>query len=159
MPIPNEVLELENHSSDVNGELNLASAYRILKQMWDAGNRDRELILHLMFLAWYGLCEPPHITGFHEEAISNELVMIFNQVHEYVQSTIANDVEMLYVVGLMAHLFPHLLGDHDVWLRRSEEYRLMYRALKPNGIEPSIFQNRGAYGEYFGSQAKVVNGY
>ena len=85
--------------------------------------------------------------------------MIFRQVYDSFEPQIHQDVEMLYVVGLMAHLFPYLLGDYDEWNTRSLEYRKAYRALSPEGISPEIFENRGAYGDYFHGQAKVENGY
>jgi hypothetical protein len=170
MPIPIEALELENQYLRIeSGEDSpLAAAYEILKQEWDNGNRDRELALHLMFLAWYGLCEPAYLTGFEtkegstymlKDGVSNRLQMIFQQVHDYFEPEIRKDFEMLFVVGLMAELFPYLLGNSDEWERRSVEYRKYYRELKPEGISPEIFANRGAYGEYFYRQAKVENGY
>ena len=66
MPIPEEALDLENRSIGINGEPTLAAAYEILKNQWNNGERDRELGLHLMFLAWYGTSEPEYITGFSD---------------------------------------------------------------------------------------------
>lgn len=45
------------------------------------------------------------------------------------------------------------------WEKRSIEYRKKYRALSPDGINPSIFRNRGAYGAYYEEQAKIEGGY
>ena len=170
MPIPTEALELENQylQLEAGEKSTLATAYEILKQEWLDGNRDREVALHLMFLAWYGLCEPAYLTGFATEdgstyiltdGLSDELQKIFQQVHDYFEPQIHEDAEMLYVVGLMAHLFSYLLGDYDEWNTLSLEYRKAYRALKPEGISPEIFASRGAYGDYFHGQAKVENGY
>jgi hypothetical protein len=160
MPFPLIALELENRSLGQNGEPALAGAYGVLKREWDAGNREREVLLHLLFLAWYGLCEPAHITGFVlQDGLDGELQDTFNQIFAYVQPDIDRDAEMLYVVGLMAHLFPYLLGDTRKWQRRSQRYQRQYRALVPQGLDPSIFQHRGAYGEYFAGQAQVRNGY
>jgi hypothetical protein len=39
------------------------------------------------------------------------------------------------------------------------EYRKRYRDLLPNGIDPTIFHNRGAYGAYYCGQAKISGGY
>ena len=83
----------------------------------------------------------------------------FGEVHEHFQSAISEDAEMLYAVGLMAQLAPWLLGDLATWEARSEEYRRKYRELAPHGLQPSIFAGRGAYGDYFGDQAKVEGGY
>ncbi len=160
MTIPIEVLELENRSLGRDGEATLAAAYQMLKCEWDEGVREREVILHLLFLTWYGLCEPGHLTGFDENSTQwAELEHVFNEVYSSIQHTIDNDPEMLYVVGLMAYLFPYLLGDEAVWSKRSEQYRLQYRSLVPNGLDPAIFRGRGAYGDYFSGQAQVVNGY
>ena len=64
-------------------------------------------------------------------------------------------------MGLMAHLVPWLLGADgvDEWTARSEAYRRRYRQLMPSGIDPKVFAGRGAYGEYFGGQAAVKDGY
>ncbi len=66
---------------------------------------------------------------------------------------------MLYIVGLMAHLTPYLLGNLDVWESRSKRYQLLYRELAPEGIDPKIFEGRGAYGDYFAGQARVKDRY
>jgi hypothetical protein len=160
MPIPIEALELENRSIGQNGAATLAAAYQILKGEWEAGVREREVALHLLFLAWYGLCEPSHLTGFDEmPAQVTELEHTFNQVYRFIQPTIDSDPELLYVVGVMAHLFPYLLGDAATWIERSKQYRQQYRSLVPTGLDPAIFHGRGAYGDYFAGQAQVVNGY
>jgi hypothetical protein len=59
----------------------------------------------------------------------------------------------------MASIAPWLLGDVDAWTFRSEQYRLRYRALSPAGIDPDVFRNRGAYGDYFEGQARVKGGF
>ncbi len=98
MPIPQKALELENRSIGINGEPTLAAAYDILKEQWRNGDRDRELGLHLMFLAWYGLIEPGHLTGFSEnDALTQELNQTLTEVHAYFEPQIFQDAEMLYV--------------------------------------------------------------
>jgi hypothetical protein len=104
--------------------------------------------------------EPEHLTGFANNSGSQEeLRVVFNEVHDFVRPEIERDSEMLYAVGLMANLAPWLLGDYKEWEQRSTEYRRLYRALKPSGLDPAIFDGRGAYGEYFQGQARVVGGY
>jgi hypothetical protein len=167
MTFPPDVIELENRSLGRHGSPTLASAYERLKQYWDAGNHDREVALHLLFLAWYGLCEPAHITGFETEGMSRDCLQAqfdqlqdtFNQIHTAMEPQIDGDPEMLYVVGLMAHLFPYLLGDELAWTQRSEHYRRRYHTLLPMGISPSVFHHRGAYGDYFAHQARGNDGY
>ena len=83
---------------------------------------------------------------------------MFNAVHDHFASTIQRDAEMLYVVGLMALLAPYLLGDEATWTSRSELYRAA-RLRLPETLAPSVFEGRGAYGEYFAGQSSVAGGY
>lgn len=160
MGIRAKALELENRSLGANGEPTLGAAYELLRDAWRGGERDRELGLHLLFLSWYMLIEPPHLTGLNEQSVSNaELVAIFNEIHDFMAPAKHEDAELLYVVGLMTSWAPWLVGDHQVWERRSAEYRVLYRRLAPSGLDPSIFANRGAFGEYFAAQARVKDGY
>ncbi len=64
MSISEEALAPENRNLGTTYEATLADAYKILKVEWEHGNRDREVGLHLSFIAWYGIIEPSHITGF-----------------------------------------------------------------------------------------------
>jgi hypothetical protein len=160
MGIPPEALELEGRSLGRDGEPTLAAAYKLLLAQWRNGGRDRELGLHLMFLAWLLLCEPPHLTGLvASEVTSEQLVHMFNEAHDHFETAIRRDAEMLYAVGFMAHLFPYLLGDTDRWTQKSEEYQRLYRALAPGGIDAAQYDGRGAYGDYFGTQTVVKDGY
>ena len=160
MPISQRALELENQSIGFSGKPTLADAYEILKEQWGSGDYDREVGLHLMFLAWYGLIEPGHLTGFSQtEDERQELNRVLNEVHDHFNLQIYQDVEMLYVFGLMAHMFWFMFDDNSIWEKRSIEYRQRYRALAPNGINPEIFRNRGAYGAYYAGQAKIEGGY
>ena len=86
---------------------------------------------------------------------------MFNDVHAVVlaRGMETTDAEALYVVGLMAHLAPWLVGHKDEWTNRSKAYRARYRQLLPEGIAREVFAGRGAYGHYFGGQAAVANGY
>ncbi len=160
MPILHTALDLENRSIGVDGEPTLAAAYVILREQWKNGDRDRELGLHLMFLSWYGIIEPGHLTGFSEtDELRNELMQMFTKVHAYFEPQIYQDVELLYVFGLAAHMFWFMFDNASAWEKRSIEYRHRFRALAPNGIDQAIFRNRGAYGEYYAGQAKVEGGY
>jgi hypothetical protein len=159
MPIPPDALELENRHIGSNGEPTLGEAFNLLRTEWQKGDRDRELCLHLLFLGWYGSAEPQYLTGFQDSDVG-DLQRIFTEVFEYIQPDIQNDAEMLYVVGLGAHLFGYLLpGGETIWDRRSEEYRRRYREVCPNGLDPVIFLDRGYYGHYYYGQARVEGGY
>ena len=111
MDIPVKALELENRSLGKHGEPTLAEAYEVLLECWRSGDRGRELGLHLMFLAWYMLCEPSHLTG-HDEARtpSAKLMAVFNEIHDYFAPAIAHDAEMLYrELALAKEAFQHAL--------------------------------------------------
>ena len=105
------------------------------------------------------------MTGFSEpwEERKKEMLNLFAEVHAYFEPEIHKDVEMLYVFGLIAHMDWFMLEDDEkkakVWEERSKKYHEQYRAFAPKGIDPSIFLNRGAYGDYFAMQAKVKGGY
>lgn len=155
-------MQLELQSLGANGAPTLAAAFQVLCDQWRACERDRELALHLMFLAWYLNVEPAHLTGLDETRVcSKELSRIFNEAHDWLlpNGAASSDAEALYAAGLPARMFPWVLGDHDVWSARSESYRLRYRELAPDGIAGSIFEGRGAYGDYYGQQARVHGGY
>lgn len=149
-------LELEAQIWEANGKPTLGAAYEILRDQWCGGDRNRELSLHLMFLSWFLLSEPAHLTGLDEERVStDELKATFNEVHEHANPTKNGDAEVLYVVALMADFAPWLLGDDAIWESRSREYLSLYRALEPNGIDPTVFDGRGAYGKYFARMARI----
>lgn len=160
MSLPQEALALENRSTGAHGEPTLGQAYEILLADWQRGVRERELSLHLAFLAWYMLLEPPFLTGLDQgRPYAATLERVFNEVHDHVAPETTHDAEVLYVFGLMAHLSPWLIGDNAKWEATSERYRLAYRKLEPKGIAPTVFAGRGYYGEYFAGQVQVKNGY
>lgn len=68
MPISEKAIELENRS--VHGAPTLGDAFELLRGQWQSGERERELALHLMFLAWYLQIEPAHLTGLDEARVS-----------------------------------------------------------------------------------------
>ncbi len=161
MSWPDTILALENRSVGAHGEPTLGEALVLAIREWEAGNRDREFRLHLLFLAWYCNLEPPHLTGFDEAAVpSARLPEVFSAVYDTFAGSIQDDAEALYVVGLIAQLTPWLLGgNHEIWEARSREFRARYRALVPEGLEPSTFESRGAYGDYFAGQVQVPSGF
>ncbi|HEY2028900.1 MAG TPA: hypothetical protein VGH20_06795 [Myxococcales bacterium] len=160
VPLPEAALALENRAIGRGGEPTLGSACDLLIEQWCAGVRDRELGLHLAFLAWYILVEPPFLTGADEARVAPEsLAGVFREVHDFLAPLESRDAELLYVFGLMAHLFPWVVGDVKEWETRSAEYRTAYRKLAPDGVRPDVFEGRGFYGHYFRGQAAVKGGY
>jgi hypothetical protein len=162
MAIGADGLVLENENVGPHGRPTLGAAFDVFRGQWESGERDRELALHLMFLAWYLCVEPSHLTGLDEARISSDsLAAVFNAAHDWLLPTGADtdDVEALYVAGLAARMFPWVLGEESLWTARSEAYRVRYRRLAPDGISPAVFEGRGAYGEYYAGQARVAGGY
>ena len=162
MTISEKAMELENRSIGSNVPPVLGAAYELLRDQWRSDERDRELALHLMFLAWYLIIEPAHLTGLDETRVSAaELRRMFSDAHDWLLplGDASSDVEALYVAGLPAHMSPWELGDVRLWEARSAAYRVRYRQLVPEGIDPVVFDGRGAYGDYYGGQARVVGGF
>jgi hypothetical protein len=162
MAISAHGLALENESVGAKGRPTLGAAFEVFRGQWDSGERDRELALHLMFLAWYLYLEPPHLTGLDEARVPiNSLAAVFNAAHDWLLpiGVDTEDVEALYVAGLAARLCPWALGEVSLWTARSEAYRARYRLLAPGGISPAVFEGRGAFGDYFAGQARVAGGY
>lgn len=162
MAIWPEAQELENQSVGAHGLPTLGPAYVLLREQWSSGERERELALHLMFLAWYLVVEPSHLTGFDEaDGVSSDFAVVFNEVHDWLlpAGAASDDAEALYAAGLPASMFPWALGDERTWAERAVAYRQRYRQLAPHGLSPEVFERRGAYGEYFGGQARVEGGF
>jgi hypothetical protein len=47
--------------------LPVETTYTELKSRWRAGERDRELALHLLYLAWMHWADPPFVTGMNDD--------------------------------------------------------------------------------------------
>jgi hypothetical protein len=70
----------------------------------------------------------------------------------------AQDAEFLHVAALMAHLFPWVRGDDDMWLARAACIKARSLRLKPEGFSPEIFEGRGDYGRYFAHRRAFPRG-
>ena len=91
---------------------------------------------------------------------AHRLPDVFSAVYETFAGSILDDVEALYVVGLIAQLTPWLLGgDHETWEARSREFRARYRSVVPEGLEPSTFEGRGPCGDYCAGRVQVSGGF
>jgi hypothetical protein len=154
MSIPAAALALENRSIGFEGEQTLPLAYRILLEEWRNGNRDREVGLHLAFLAWYFLVEPPFITGFDRVDDDASLAPVFTEVHDHFAPETSRDTEVLFVFGVMATLFPWALGVEARWADLGQRYQAQFRKLEPAGLAPGVFEARGAYGDYFANHVR-----
>lgn len=131
----------------------MEEAYRKLRSGWDAGDRDREHALHLLFLAWMHWADPPFVTGMEEDPHAQEL---WHEVFAYFGCEGSSDAEFLHVAGLMAQLFPYILGDEQAWEAAAERMKMRSLQLRPDGFPPELFEGRGDYGEYFAHHASYV---
>jgi len=152
MSLTADVLALENRAIGRGGEQTLPLAYERLLEQWRGGARGREVALHLAFLAWYMLAEPPFLTRA-SEAVVPSLPAVFSEVHDYLLPRADDDAEVLYVFGLMADLFPWVLGGEHTWEARAQTYLRKYRTIEPAGLRPEVFAGRGFYGDYFAGHA------
>jgi hypothetical protein len=80
----------------------------------------------------------------------------FNEIHDSFALEIRNDPEMLFAIAVMGEITPWALGDENLWIARSLEYRNLYKLLEPNGIDPELFEGRGEYGKYFAHQIRYA---
>lgn len=102
MSFPAAALDLEMKALGRDGAPTLGAAYDLLLDQWNEGSRDREILLHLLFLAWYSIVEPPHLTGFATDGVSKES---FDTIARSVLDTLlpnpdeSGDAELLFVVG------------------------------------------------------------
>ena len=56
-------------------------------------------------------------------------------------------------------MFWMVLNDSSRWQELAADYRERYRSLVPMGLDPSLFLDRGAYGDYYANQLSVIGGY
>jgi hypothetical protein len=120
MAIPAAALELENQSIGASGKPTLGAAYELVRDQWRSGDRDRELGLHLMFLAWYVNLEPPHLTGLDESRVQpGELTAIFNEVHAAILPT-GEDTDDAEAVFEIVAISAAPIEDARIQTRRKE---------------------------------------
>jgi hypothetical protein len=155
------VLGLETRAIGAHGAPTYGPAFKLLLEHWHSHPPEREVALHLMFLAWYIGMEPPHLTGWTEALCPQvDVRRAFTDAHDWLlpHGAKSDDAEALYVVGLMARLGPWIIGDDTEWTKRSEAYVARYRELRPNRMDPAVFAGRGAYGDYFMGHAHLPRG-
>lgn len=125
--------------------------YRNAKARWLAGERDRELGLHLMFFAWMHWADPPFVTGLTDDS---DAQIIWHDAFAYFGGKSSADAEFLFAAGVMAELFSYALGDESDWHQRGERMTAKALGLKPTSFSLSTFDNRGKYGKYFAHQLR-----
>jgi hypothetical protein len=138
--------------------VSLADCFATLVAAWTRGVRDREVALHLMFIASHGLVEPTFITGFGkpESKLAPEeasvLRHVFAETTHYLMDAWPGDPEILFVLGITFRMFGAVLRDEHLLLARENIERSYSHADCP---DPAIFRTRGGYGRYYGAQART----
>jgi len=129
----------------------LEKSYLELRDSWERGDRDREHVLQLFFLSWMHWADPPFVTGMSDDPRANE---IWHEIFDFFGGEKSSDAEFLHVAGLMAHLFPWVLGDEIEWMTIVKRLKARSLELQPNGFPAEMFEGRGDYGKYFAGQAR-----
>ena len=110
-----------------------------------------------MFHCWSLQTEPTFLTGYGlVQQEDTDVAKIFNEVHDWFALEIRNDPEMLFAIAVMGEITPWALGDENLWIARSLEYRNLYEQLESDGLEPELIENRGEYGKYFAHQLRYA---
>lgn len=135
--------------------MELGPGYRRLKARWELGHRGREDALHLLFLAWMHWADPPFITGMEDDVEAEDL---WRTIFGHFGGEKSVDAEFLYVAGLMAGIFPWVLGDEIEWASRAERMKALSLDLRPDGFSPMFFEGRSDYGDYFAHHARASTG-
>lgn len=125
--------------------------YKQLRSSWEAGDRDRERALHLLFHAWMHWADPSFVTGLAEDPSATEL---WFDIFDFFGGEESSDAEFLHVAGMMAHIFPRELGDEGTWRAIAQHMKFRSIELCPEGFPPELFEGRGDFGEYFANQAR-----
>ena len=126
--------------------------YRELKARWIVGERDRETGLKLMFFAWMHEADPNFVTGFTNDP---EAIPLWHELFKWFGGLKSDDTEFLHCAGLMARLFPYVLGEEDTWVRNASLLEERARRLRPEGFTASYFEGRGDFGDYFAHQNRA----
>jgi hypothetical protein len=129
----------------------MEATYTELKARWRAGGRDRELALHLLYLAWMQWADPPFDTGMTGD---DDAISIWFEIFEFFGAEAASDAEFLYVTAIMATITPEELGGEAIWGPRVERLESRVNELRPEGFGPETFEGRGDYGDYFAHQSR-----
>ena len=148
-----QIDEVEAKYSGQEGIPSLGLAFKMLRSRWQAGLRDRETTVRLMFLAWYCYAEPTFLTGLPDNESTSALLL---ETFESLGGTSSMDAEVCFVVGLMAQLFGIAFGEQSKWIATGAELKARAGCLNPKGFSPEYFEGRGAYGDYFSHMARIA---
>jgi hypothetical protein len=100
-----------------------------------------------MFLTWYACSEPGYLTGLSHEVWRPS---VFEDLFQSLGGGATTDPEVMFVMGVMASIFPDCCGEEAAWrvvgTALGERYEALPAGLK---IDATTFEARGAYGDYF----------
>jgi hypothetical protein len=121
--------------------------FEILLTAWEAGERDTEPALQLMYASWdLGEQCYDHYTRKLRELDDQILIRGFQQPYEYLDGHQSKNCTLLLTAGLMISLFFYRTGltvnDAEMCLKRFLEKC-------PEGIPDAEFKGRGEFGDYF----------
>ena len=68
----------------------------------------------------------------------------------------SSDAEFLQFAGLMAKLFPWVLGDEKFWEATAERMKVRSLRLRPEGFSPELFEGRGDFGRIYPHQLRPL---
>ena len=111
--------------------------YKQLRDRWDAGDRDREQALHLLFLAWMHWAEPDFLTDMSHDPRATD---IWHDVYAHFRGEDSSDAEFLYVAGIMASVTPWALGDEEAWQTRAVRMTARSLELDRKGFRPDYLK-------------------
>ena len=117
-----------------------------LSHKWQQGDRDRETCLRAAYIVWISRVELPFCNDL-AEGLPVELVM---EAFRHLGGETAVDPEVLFVFSVMAAVADWGLGDAAYWSAIGQEFS---ERLGSDFPTPTVFEGRGAYGEYFAHQA------
>ncbi len=123
----------------------MQAEYDRFKARWLAGERNTALACRLMFHAWMHWADPSFITGLSDDP---EAVDIWLGAFESERGESSTSAEFLYVAGLMARLFPWMLGDVQTW----EVLGLRMQARGQSQLGLRTFDGDTEYDRYFTHQ-------
>lgn len=146
LPTLEEISYSEQKSANAFGE-----AFSFLMRRWQAGMRDEETAVRLLFFCWLSAIEPPYLTELPD--VSPLFAEIFEQAGGENHATTL----ILFAVGVMAEMFPWAIGAEAAWAERAQRLKHKAKELQPN-IDEASFNNFGEAGRYFRHIMRPRNG-
>ena len=108
-----EITVLED--ADALGGSTLSAAAEALHGRWQRGIRDSETLLRLLFLLWYNCADQGFLSQAHSYPAAEDLI-------EEAGGAEALPPDSLFVLGLLADLFPYCFGSEDEWRQKSKVF-------------------------------------